>query len=247
MRILVLAEHDKAKLSGATLLPVTAAQRGSAAKFDVLVAGYQAAAVAAQAAADSGRGESAAGRCRRICAASTAENVAAALVALVDERGYSHVLAAATDIGQGHRCRGSRRCSTSRRFRISSPLNRPDTFVRPIYAGNALATVQSQRSDQGHSPCAPTAFEADAARGRQLRAVEIVLAACPIAASLRVTGQALSKSDRPELASARSSSRAGAAMASARKLSSCSSRSRPRSTRRLGASRAAVDAGYIAE
>ena len=238
MTTLILADHDNAKLNGATLHAVAAAQRIGG-EIHVLVAGHQAAPVAALAAQIPGVTKVLHADAAHLGAA-TAENVAATLVSLIGARGYSHVLAAATTAGKGTLPRVAALLDVAQISEIVG-VESADTFVRPIYAGNALATVQSKDRIKVMT-VRGTAFDVAPRTGGNA-AIESVEAA-PDSGLSKVTGQELSKSDRPELASARVVVSGGRAMASAenfRLIEALASKLNAA----VGASRAAVDAGYV--
>ncbi|WP_376961320.1 FAD-binding protein [Azospirillum sp. A26] len=235
MTILILAEHDNASLKTATL-SVIAAARKIGGEVHVLVAG-QGARVAAEAAA---RAEGVAKVLLAedaIYAHALAEPLAALLASLAP--GYGHVLAAATSTGKNVLPRVAALLDVSQISEITAVVS-PDTFERPIYAGNAIATVQSADPVKVIT-VRTTAFEAAAAGNGA--PIESVAAAADPALSRFVSAE-LSKSERPELTSARIVISGGRGMQSgdnfhlletiADKLGAA-----------VGASRAAVDAGYV--
>ncbi|MGB4345546.1 MAG: electron transfer flavoprotein subunit alpha/FixB family protein, partial [Burkholderiaceae bacterium] len=138
MTALVIAEHDNASLKGSTLNTIAAAaQCGS--DVHVLVAGHQCAAVAAAAAQIAG--------VAKVLVADApqfehglAENVAAQVLAIASA--YTHILAPATAFGKNIAPRVAAKLDVSQISEITK-VDAPDTFERPIYAGNAIATVQS--------------------------------------------------------------------------------------------------------
>ncbi|AWU92807.1 electron transfer flavoprotein subunit alpha/FixB family protein [Azospirillum ramasamyi] len=235
MPILILADHDNAALKPATAHAVTAAAKLGG-DIHVLVAGRNAAPAADQAArlagvakvllADDAAYEHA-----------LAEPVAALLVSLAP--GYSHVLAAATSVGKNVLPRVAALLDVAMISDITAVVA-ADTFERPIYAGNAIATVQSADAVKVVT-VRTTAFEAAAATNNA--PVESVAAAADPALSRFVSAE-LSKSERPELTSARIVISGGRGMQSgdnfhllealADKLGAA-----------VGASRAAVDAGFV--
>ena len=139
MNALVWVEHDNAALKDATLAAVTAA--AALGEVTLLVAGSGCRAVAEQAAQVAGVAKVLHADGPHF-ASPTAENVAAAVVAVVKSGGYSHVLASATGFGKNTMPRVAALCDVAQISDISG-IESADTFVRPIYAGNALATVQS--------------------------------------------------------------------------------------------------------
>src|SRR5699024_3030758 len=158
--ILVIAEHDNAQLNGATLNTVAAASQLGNTDVHVLVAGENAADVAAQAAAVAGvtkvlhaDGPS--------LAHGLAENVAAQALAVAD--GYSHILFPATSARKHTAPRVAAQLDVAQISDLSG-IQSPDTFVRPIYAGNAMATVQSSDSVKVIT-VRTTAFDPVAAEG----------------------------------------------------------------------------------
>jgi electron transfer flavoprotein alpha subunit len=238
MTTLILADHDNAGLKSATLHTVTAAQRIGG-EIHVLVAGHQAAPAATAAAQVPGVSKALHADAAYL-ASPTAENVAVTLVDLARKGGYTHLLASATTFGKGVLPRVAALLDVAQISEITG-VESADTFVRPIYAGNAFATVQSKDPIKVITVRA-TAFDAAPASGGNA-AVETVSAA-PDTGLAAVTGQALSKSDRPELTSARIVVSGGRALASAdnfKLLEALASKLNAA----IGASRAAVDAGYV--
>ncbi len=235
MAILVLAEHDNATLKPATLNAV-----GAAAKIGgdvhVLVAGKACGPAAASAAkiagvakvlvADDGAYEHA-----------LAENLAALLVRLAP--GYSHLLAAVTSVGKGVMPRVAALLDVAQISDISA-VESADTFVRPIYAGNALATVQSSDKIKVVTVRA-TAFEPPAGEGNA--AIEPIAGAGDTGHSVFL-GQALSRTERPELASARVVVSGGRGMQSGENFPMLE-KIADKLGGAVGASRAAVDAGFV--
>ena len=241
MSVLVIAEHDHASLKSATLHAVTAAvQLGAALGSDVhvLVAGHNAGA-AAQAAA------SVAGVAKVLhadapyLAMPTAENVAATALSLLPGA-YTHVLAGATGFGKNLLPRVAAKLDVAQISEITSVVS-PDTFVRPIYAGNAFATVQSKDPVKVITVRA-TAFDAAATTGGS-GTVETVAVPADTGHAL-VTGQELTQSERPELTSARIVISGGRGLGSGENFRMLEALA-DKLNAALGASRAAVDAGYV--
>ncbi|CAI8976111.1 Electron transfer flavoprotein subunit alpha [Pseudomonas sp. IT-P258] len=241
MTILVIAEHDNKVLAPATLNTVAAAAKIGG-DIHVLVAGQGAGAVAEAAA-------KVAGVAKVLVADNAAyahqlpENVAPLVAALAQEAGaagYSHILAAATSNGKNILPRVAAALDVDQISEIIS-VESADTFKRPIYAGNAIATVQSNAAVKVITVRA-TGFDPVAAEGGSA-AVEAVAAAHDAGISSFV-GEELAKSDRPELTAAKIVVSGGRGMqngdnfkhlyALADKLGAA-----------VGASRAAVDAGFV--
>jgi len=236
MAALVIAEHDNASLKGATLNTITAAAQAGG-EVHVLVAGAGCGA-AAQAAAQ------AAGVSKVLVAdaphlgAQLAENVAAQIVAVAG--GYSHILAPATAHGKNVMPRVAAMLDVAQISDITS-VESPDTFVRPIYAGNALATVQSADAVKVIT-VRTTGFDAAAASGGS-GVVESVAAAADAGLSGFVSSE-VAKSDRPELAGAKIVVSGGRGMGSSENFHAVLEPLADKIGAALGASRAAVDAGY---
>ena len=195
MPILVIAEHDNAHIKGSTLNTVTAATQCGA-DVHVLVAGHNAAA-AAQAAAQIAGVTKVLHADGPALAHALAENLAAQVLAVAG--GYSHILFAATAIGKNAAPRVAAKLDVAQISEISKVVS-ADTFERPIYAGNAIATVQSADSIKIIT-VRTTGFDAAAATGGSA-AVETV-AAVTASAKSSFAGREVTKSDRPELTAAK--------------------------------------------
>ncbi|HEY0287357.1 MAG TPA: FAD-binding protein [Pseudomonas sp.] len=241
MPILVIAEHENGVIAPATLNAVAAAAKIGG-DIHVLVAGQNVGAVGEAAAKIAG--------VAKVLVADNAayahqlpENVAPLVVALVSEggaSGYSHVLAAATSNGKNILPRVAAQLDVDQISEIIS-VESADTFKRPIYAGNAIATVQSSAAVKVITVRA-TGFDAVAAEGGSA-AIEAVSAVHDAGKSSFVSEE-LAKSDRPELTAAKIVVSGGRGMqngdnfkhlyALADKLGAA-----------VGASRAAVDAGFV--
>ena len=238
MSVLVLAEHDNQALKSATLHAITAAC-ALGGDVVVLVAGAPTDGVADAAAALAG----VAGVLRAeapYLAQPTAENVASTVLATLASRPFSHVVAAATSFGKAVLPRVAARLDVAQISEVTA-IESPDTFVRPIYAGNAFATVRSGDPVKVVTVRA-TAFDA-AAPGGGMAPVESV-AAAPETTTARVTGQELTRSERPELTSARIVVSGGRGMASGENFRLLEALA-DKLNAAIGASRAAVDAGYV--
>ncbi|WP_288924372.1 FAD-binding protein [uncultured Ottowia sp.] len=236
MTALVIAEHDNASLKPATLHAVTAA-RQCGGDVHVLIAGHNAAA-AAQAAAQ------VAGVAKVLHADGPAlehglaEDLAAQVLAVAG--GYSHILFPATASGKNTAPRVAAKLDVSQISDITK-VDSADTFERPIYAGNAIATVQSGDAVKVIT-VRTTAFDAAAATGGSA-AVESVPAVAASGKSSFV-GQELAKSDRPDLTAAKVVVSGGRALGSAEQFQSVLTPLADKLGAAIGASRAAVDAGY---
>ena len=236
MTTLVIAEHDNSAIKGATLNTVTAAL-ACGGEVHVLVAGHNAAA-AAQAAAHI------AGAAKVIHADSAdladalAENVAAQVLALAAN--YSHILFAATAAGKNVAPRVAAKLDVAQVSEITKVIS-PDTFERPIYAGNAIATVQSTDATKVIT-VRSTGFDAAAASGGSA-AVE-VLAAATGAGKSQFIGREMTKNDRPELTAAKIIVSGGRALGSKEQFDAVMEPLADKLGAAMGASRAAVDAGY---
>jgi len=241
MSLLVIAEHDNAGLKAATLNVVTAAAKIGAqlgTEIHVLVAGANCGAVAEQAAKVAG-----VAKVKLADAAhygdQTAENLAALIVANV--AGYSHILAAATSNGKNTLPRVAALLDVAQISEIISVVD-ADTFVRPIYAGNALATVKSSDATKVIT-VRTTGFDAAANSGGSA-AVEAI-AAVPDLGQSKLLSRELTKSARPELAAAKIIVSGGRGMGSGENYHKLLEPLADKLGAALGASRAAVDAGFV--
>ena len=238
MTALVIAEHDNASIKGATLNTITAAVQCGG-DVHVLVAGHNAGAAAAAAAQVAGvakvlHADSAA------LEQGLAENVAAQVLAVAGN--YSHILFPATAAGKNVAPRVAAKLDVAQISEISK-VDSPDTFERPIYAGNAIATVQSQDATKVIT-VRTTGFDAAAATGGSA-AVE-TLAAVADSGKSSFVGREVTKSDRPELTAAKIIVSGGRALGSAEKFNEVMTPLADKLGAAIGASRAAVDAGYAA-
>ena len=236
MTSLVIAEHDNTSVKPATLNTVTAAiQCGG--DVHVLVAGSNAAAAAAAAA-------TIAGVSKVLHAESAgfehglAENVSAQVLAIAG--GYSHILFAATASGKNIAPRVAAKLDVGQISDITR-VDSADTFERPIYAGNAIATVQSLDATKVLT-VRTTGFDPAAATGGAA-AVESLVA---VVASAKATfiGSEIARNDRPELTAAKIVVSGGRALGSAEKFMAVMTPLADKLGAAMGASRAAVDAGY---
>jgi electron transfer flavoprotein alpha subunit len=233
---LVIAEHDNAHIKPATLNTVTAAAQCGG-DVHVLVAGANAG-EAARAAAQI------AGVAKVIHADGAhfehglAENMAAQVLAVASN--YSHILFPATASGKNIAPRVAARLDVGQVSDVTK-VDSPDTFERPIYAGNAIATVQSTDSVKVLT-VRTTAFDPAAATGGSAQ----VETASAVADSGKSTfmGSEIARSDRPELTAAKIIVSGGRAMGSSEKFNEVLTPLADKLGAALGASRAAVDAGY---
>jgi electron transfer flavoprotein alpha subunit len=234
--ILVVAEHDNASIKGATLNTVTAAL-ACGGDVHVLVAGENAGEAAKAAAQIAGVAKvlhaDAAGLNHGL-----AENVAAQVLAIASN--YSHILFPATASGKNIAPRVAAKLDVSQISEITK-VESPDTFERPIYAGNAIATVQSADSVKVIT-VRSTGFDGAAATGGSA-AVESLSAVADSGKS-SFAGSEIAKNDRPELTAAKIIVSGGRALGSAEKFNDVMTPLADKLGAALGASRAAVDAGY---
>ena len=235
MAALVIAEHDGASIKGATLNTVTAAAQLG--EVHVLIAGLNAGAAAAAAAQIAGvtkvlHADGAS------LADGLAENLAAQVLAVAGA--YSHLLFPATASGKNVAPRVAAKLDVAQISDIIK-VDSPDTFERPIYAGNAIATVQSTDAVKVIT-VRTTGFDAAAATGGSA-AVESVAAVADSGKS-QFVGREVTKSDRPELTAAKIIVSGGRALGSSDKFNEVLIPLADKLGAALGASRAAVDAGY---
>ncbi len=235
MPILVIAEHDNAQLKGATYNVLAAAAKLGD-DVHVLVMGQDAQAAADQVAKAQGVAKVLLADGPSL-AEGLAENASAQVLALASD--YSHILFAATASGKNVAPRVAAKLDVAQISDIVS-VESPDTFTRPIYAGNAIATVQSGDSVKVIT-VRTTAFDGVAAEGGQA-AVESVTPVDDSGLSSFV-GRELAKSDRPELAGASAVVSGGRGMGSAENFKILEPLA-DKLGAALGASRAAVDSGY---
>ena len=236
MTSLVIAEHDNASIRGATLNTVTAALQCGG-DVHVLVAGANAGGAAAAAAQISGvakviHAEDAG------FAHGLAENMAAQVLAIAAS--YSHILFAATASGKNIAPRVAAKLDVGQISDITK-VDSADTFERPIYAGNAIATVQSLDAVKVLT-VRTTGFDPASASGGSA-AVEVVSAVAASAKAIFV-GSEIARNDRPELTAAKIVVSGGRALGSAEKFAEIMTPLADKLGAAMGASRAAVDAGY---
>ena len=236
MTALVIAEHDNASLKGATLNTVTAAVKCGG-EVHVLVAGSNCAAAAQAAAQIAGVTKVLVADAPHFSDA-LAENIAAQVVAMAGA--YSHILTAATANGKNILPRVAALLDSQQISEIIS-VESPDTFVRPIYAGNALATVQTLDAKKVIT-VRTTGFDAAAATGGSAT-VETVAAQGDAGISAFV-GREVAKSERPELAGAKIIVSGGRGMGSGENFKILEPLA-DKLGAAMGASRAAVDAGFV--
>ncbi|MDP3188521.1 electron transfer flavoprotein subunit alpha/FixB family protein [Limnobacter sp.] len=235
MSVLVIAEHDNQSIKPATLNTIAAAQKIGG-DIHVLVSGKGCGAAAEQAA-------KAVGVAKVLVADSDslgdqlAENFAAQILAIAGN--YGHILAPATSVGKNVLPRVAAKLDVAQISDIIS-VESADTFTRPIYAGNVIATVQSSDSTKVIT-VRTTAFDPVAAEGGSA-AIENLNAVADSGKSTFVSRE-VAKSDRPELTAASTIISGGRGMGSAENFSVLNPLA-DKLNAAIGASRAAVDAGY---
>lgn len=236
MSILIIAEHDNSSLKPATLNSVTAAQ-AIGGDIDILVVGNDCQAAAADAAKVAG--------IRKILVAdhaAYANNLAENVAPLIAEvgAGYSHVLATATTTAKNIVPRAAALMDVQAISEISAVVS-ADTFKRPIYAGNVIATVQSSDAIKVLT-VRGTAFDAAASEGGSA-SIE-ALTSVHDAGMSEFKGEEVAKSDRPELTAAKIVVSGGRGMGNGDNFSMLYSIA-DKLGAAVGASRAAVDAGFV--
>ncbi|WP_332848083.1 electron transfer flavoprotein subunit alpha/FixB family protein [Massilia sp. S19_KUP03_FR1] len=236
MVALVIAEHDNASLKGSTHHTVTAAL-ACGGEVHLLVAGSNAGAAAEQAAQIAGVTKVLVADAPHF-ADGLAENVAEQVLALASA--YSHILAPATAYGKNILPRVAAKLDVAQISEITK-VDSPDTFERPIYAGNAIATVQSTDAVKVIT-VRGTGFDAAPSTGGSA-VVEAVTAVLDSGKSTFV-GRELAKSDRPELTAAKIIVSGGRGMGSGENFKLLEPLA-DKLGAAMGASRAAVDAGYV--
>ena len=237
MTALVIAEHDNLSLNPSTLNTVTAAMQLSS-DVHILVVGSNAQAVAQAAAKISGVGKVIHADAPQY-ADQLVENIAAQILVLAPQ--YSHILAPSTAGGKNVLPRVAALLDVSQISDITRVISQ-DTFERPIYAGNAIATVQSTDAIKVIT-VRTTGFDAASAQDGNA-AIEVIAAVSDQGKSV-FKGRELTKSDRPELTAAKIIVSGGRGLGSAEKYHEVMEPLADKMGAALGASRAAVDAGYV--
>jgi electron transfer flavoprotein alpha subunit len=236
MTSLVIAEHDNTAIKPATLNTISAALQCGG-DVHVLVAGHNANAAAAAAAQIAGVTKvihaDEAGLAHGL-----AENVTAQVLSIA--AGYSHLVFAATASGKNIAPRVAAKLDVAQVSDITKVIS-PDTFERPIYAGNAVATVQATDATKVLT-VRTTGFDPVSSTGGSA-AVE-TLAAVAAATSVQFLGAEIARNDRPELTSAKIIVSGGRALGSSEKFNEIITPLADKLGAAMGASRAAVDAGY---
>ena len=238
MTALVIAEHDNASIKGATLNTITAAA-ACGGDVHVLVAGHNAGAAAAAAAQIAGVAKVIHADSDSL-AHGLAENVTAQVLAIASQ--YSHILFPATAAGKNVAPRVAAKLDVGQISDVTQVFS-GDTFERPIYAGNAMATVQSTDAIKVIT-VRTTGFDAAAATGGSA-AIELAAAQADSGKSA-FKGSEIAKNDRPELTAAKIIVSGGRALGSSEKFNEVMTPLADKLGAAIGASRAAVDAGYAA-
>jgi electron transfer flavoprotein alpha subunit len=237
MTILVIAEHDNASIKGATLNTVAAAQKIGG-DIHVLVAGHNAQGAADAAAKIAGVSKVLLADAPQL-AEGLAENVEATVLNVAKD--YSHIVLPATAYGKNVAPRVAAKLDVAQISEITAVVS-ADTFERPIYAGNAIATVQSSDAIKVITVRA-TGFDAVAGEGGSA-SVEKIEAAADAGISQFVNRE-VTKLDRPELTSANIIVSGGRGLGSGENYTKVLEPLADKLGAALGASRAAVDAGYV--
>jgi electron transfer flavoprotein alpha subunit len=237
MTVLVIAEHDNVSLKPATLNTVTAAAQCGG-DVHVLVAGFNAAGVAAATAQVAGVVKVLQVNDDTL-AHGIAENVSAQVLSVAT--GYSHILFAATASGKNIAPRLAAKLDVAQISDITKVIS-ADTFERPIYAGNAMATVQTADAIRVIT-VRTTAFDPAAQEGQAPAAIENITFVA-VSGTTSYVGSEIAKNDRPELTAAKVIVSGGRALGSQEKFNEVLIPLADKLGAALGASRAAVDAGY---
>ena len=237
MTTLVIAEHDNASIKPATLNTVSAALQCGG-DVHVLVAGHNAGPAAAAAAQIAGVSKVLHIDAEAL-AHGVAENLTAQIVALAPN--YSHLLFPATAAGKNTAPRVAAKLDVGQLSDVTKVIS-PDTFERPIYAGNAIATVQSLDAIKVLT-VRTTGFDAAAQGGAA--AIETITALA-VPGKTTYMGSEIARNDRPELTAAKVIVAGGRALGSAEKFAELLTPLADKLGAAIGASRAAVDAGYAA-
>lgn len=239
MAALVIAEHDNASLKAATLNTIAAALQCTP-EVDILIAGSGTDAVAAAAAQVVG--------VRKVIQADAssladqlAEPLAAQILSIANH--YSHILAPATANGKNVLPRVAAKLDVAQLSDITKVVS-ADTFERPIYAGNAIATVQSGDALKVIT-VRTTGFDPAASTGGAAAVIEKLPVDAPVNQVSTFIGRELTKSDRPELTAAKIIVSGGRGLGSGEKYQEIVVPLADKLGAALGASRAAVDAGYV--
>jgi electron transfer flavoprotein alpha subunit len=234
---LVIAEHDNASIKAATLTTISAAKKIGG-DIHVLVAGHN-----AQAAADAAANIAGVSKVFLADApqleVGLAENIEATVLNIATD--YSHILAPATAYGKNIVPRIAAKLDVAQISDITA-VDSPDTFERPIYAGNAIATVQSQDPIKVIT-VRTTGFDAIAAEGGSATVEKIE--AAPDAGTSRFVSREVTKLDRPELTSAKIIVSGGRGLGNGENYTKVLEPLADKLNAALGASRAAVDAGFV--
>ncbi|MEA3117140.1 MAG: electron transfer flavoprotein alpha subunit [Paraburkholderia sp.] len=241
MTILVIAEHDNATIKGATLNTVAAAHavgKFAGGDIHVLVAGHSAQGAADAAAKISGVSKVLLADAPQL-AEGLAENVEATVLNVAKD--YSHIVVPATAYGKNIAPRVAAKLDVAQISEITAVIS-ADTFERPIYAGNAIATVQSGDPIKVITVRA-TGFDAAVAEGGSA-AIEKIEAA-PDRGVSKFVSREVTKLDRPELTSAQIVVSGGRGLGSGENYQALLVPLADKLGAALGASRAAVDAGYV--
>jgi len=239
MTTLVIAEHDNASLKAATLNTVSAALQCSG-DVHVLVAGFNASAAATAAAQVAGVAKVLHFDAETLAHA-VAENMTAQIASVAAS--YSHILFASTASGKNIAPRLAAKLDVAQISDVTKIIS-ADTFERPIYAGNAMATVQSVDSIKVLT-VRTTAFDPAAQAGQALAAIENG-AFVAVSGNTSYLGSEIAKNDRPELSAAKTIVSGGRALGSLEKFNEIITPLADKLGAAIGASRAAVDAGYAA-
>jgi electron transfer flavoprotein alpha subunit len=237
MTNLVIAEHDNQSIKAATLNAVSAAQKIGG-DVHVLVAGHNAQAAADAAAKITGVAKVILADAPQL-AQGLAENVEATVLSIA--KNYSHILAPATAAGKNVTPRIAAKLDVAQISDITA-VDSADTFERPIYAGNAIATVQSADPVKVIT-VRTTAFDPVAAEGGSAPVEKIDAAAD--SGKAQFVGREVTKLDRPELTSAKIIVSGGRGLGSGENYTKVLEPLADKLNAALGASRAAVDAGYV--
>ncbi|MBN3722684.1 electron transfer flavoprotein subunit alpha/FixB family protein [Burkholderia sp. Ac-20379] len=237
MTILIIAEHDNVSIKAATLNTMAAARKISS-DIHILVAGSNAQGAADAAAKIEGASKVLLADAPHL-ADGLAENVEATVLNIAKD--YSHILAPATAYGKNVAPRVAARLDVAQISDITTVVS-ADTFERPIYAGNAVATVQSSDTIKVITVRA-TGFDPVAADGGNAQVEKID--AAPDSGKSQFMSREVTKLDRPELTSAKIIVSGGRGLGSGENYTKVLEPLADKLGAALGASRAAVDAGYV--